>query len=159
MTHNDTVQALIQAMQENRDGIRQFAMRRLANMGAVAVPDLIPELKNADESVQECAAIVLRTIGQPALPLLVETLRCQDRKLRWGAAWVLSSMGPEAREAVMQQTRKGTATVVREVAMPTTPAAALNQGVWSDSWLTKVRDQLHVARQGLRIDSVRVKPS
>lgn len=159
MTHNDTVQALIVAMQENRDGIRQFAMRRLVNMGAVAVPELIPELKNPDETVQECAAIVLRTIGQAALPLLVQTLRCEDRKLRWGAAWVLSSMGPEAREAVMMQTRKGTSTVVREVSMPSTPAAALNQGVWSDSWLTKVRDQLHTAREGLRIDSVRVKPS
>ena len=158
MTSNDTVQALIEAMQENRDGIRQFAMRRLVSLGAEAVPLLIPTLKDPDENVQESAAIVLRTIGQPALPLLVETLRCADRKLRWGAAWVLSSMGPEAREAVMQQTRKGTATAVRQVAMPRIPND-MNQGVWSDSWLTKVRDQLHVARQGLRMDSVRIKPS
>jgi len=158
MTHNDTVLALIAAMQENRDGIRSFAMRRLVNMGAVAVPELIPQLKNSDEAIQECAAIVLRTIGQPALPLLVETLRCSDRKLRWGAAWVLSSMGSEAREAVMNQTPKGTAAVVRQVSsMPS--VHALNEGVWSDSWLTKVREQLRLARQSLRYESVRLKPS
>lgn len=155
MTHNDTVQALIEAMQENHDGIRPFAMRRLAGMGAIAVPELIPELKNTDEAVQECAAIVLRTIGQPALPFLVDALRCSDRKLRWGAAWVLSSMGPDAREAVINQTRKGESIAVREVA----PMPSLNDGVWSDSWLTKVREQLRQARQSLRFESVRLKPS
>lgn len=159
MQTSDTVPALLEAMRENRDGIRQFAMRRLANMGEAAVPYLIQALKDPDELMQENVAVVLRTVGQPALPLLVEALRCSDRKLRWGAAWVLSSMGPDAREAVMQQTRKGTSTVVKQVTLPSTPAAALNQGVWSDSWLTKVRDQLHTARNGLRIDSVRVKPS
>jgi HEAT repeat protein len=140
---NETAQALIFALHEDRDGLRE----------------LISALKNPSDDVQECAAIVLRTIGQPAIPLLLEALKCSDRKLRWGAAWVLSSMGPDAREAVMALTRKESGQSVRlhRAAMPKTPAAARNQGVWSDSWLTKVREELHAARQWVSGDSVRVK--
>lgn len=157
--NNETVQALIFALHEDRDGLRSFAMRRLANLGAPAVPELISALKNPSDDVQESAAIVLRTIGQPAIPFLLEALKCTDRKLRWGAAWVLSSMGPDARDAVIALSRKesGQSVRLRQAALPKTPAAARNQGVWSDSWLTKVREELHAARQIAAFDSVRVK--
>jgi HEAT repeat protein len=156
---NDNIRSLIFALHEDRDGLRSFAMRRLANLGPPAVPELIAALKNPNDEVQECVAVILRTIGQPAIPHLLEALKCSDRKLRWGAAWVLSSMGPEARDAVIGMSRKesGQSSRLREASVPKTPAAIRNQGVWSDSWLTKVREELHATRQMVGFDSVRIK--
>ena len=57
----ENIRALIFALRENRDGLRSFAMRRLANLGAPAVPELITALKTPDDGVQESVAVVLRS--------------------------------------------------------------------------------------------------
>ena len=66
----------------------------------------------------------------------VAAMKHQNRRIRWGAAWVLATIGPEARKAVP------------EVVIPGAQPARVGSGVWSDSWLTKVRQQLNAAKLG-----------
>ncbi len=126
------IATLITALHDYREGLRKFAIRRAINMGARAVPALIPLLKDKKEFTQESAAIILATVGQAAVPCLMQALKSDDREIRWGAAWVLSSMPVEVRVTIPR--------------VPVAPVKAgdsgLHHGVWSDSWLTKVRERL-----------------
>jgi len=78
------------------------------------------------------------TIGEPALPLLLAAMKHEDRKIRWGATWVLSAMPPEIRQLDTRGQPAG--------AEPAETAAKTHDsglyGVWSDAWLTKVRERL-----------------
>ena len=142
MNTNDAVTSLIAGLHDDREGLRQYAMRRLVNLGPQAIPALIDTLGDNKEYTQEAAAIALTTYGATALPRLLDAMKTHpDRRARWGAAWVLASLGPEVR------------TAVPPVAVPAGEADAKPvperrpSDIWSDSWLTKIREQLHAARQ------------
>jgi HEAT repeat protein len=136
------VAALIEALSLNHDGFRQMAMRRLLNLGPEAVPALIALLGDRRAYVQESAAIILNTMGKSVISALIHAMKTsKDRKRCWGAAWVLATLGPEARAAlpkVQIPARPNTA--------PEQAAIASNHGLWSDSWMTRVRGKLEDAR-------------
>ena len=136
METDPRIPTLIQSLDDWRDGLRQFAVRRLVAIGEPAIPHLIQALKAKHEYTQESAAIALATLGPVSIPYLLQALKSDDREVRWGVAWVLASMGAEAR------------VVLPEVALPggAKKARPAMYGVWSDSWLTKVRERLHANR-------------
>ena len=142
MSNNPQVAPLVSVLHDPREGLRQFAVRRLVNLGPQVVPDLIPLLGDAKDYTQESAAIILATFGKASLPCLMDAMKNHpNRHVRWGAAWVLASMAPEVRKSVPP------------VAVPETKAEAMKaperkpSDMWSDAWLTKVRGQLAAARQ------------
>jgi len=142
MNTNDAVTSLIAGLHDEREGLRQYAMRRLVNLGSQTIPALIDTLGDNKEYTQESAAIALTTFGATALPHLLDAMKNHgDRRVRWGAAWVLASLGSEVRGAVPP------------VAVPAGEAEAKPvperrpSDIWSDSWLTKIREQLNAARQ------------
>jgi hypothetical protein len=140
-SHHPSVSALLEALEQKQDGFRQFAMRRLLNIGPEAVGPLIQLLADRRPEIQESAAIVLATMGKPVIPDLIRAMKTsKDRKLCWGAAWVLATLGAEARAALPE--------VKIPVRNPAGPAEvpASNPGLWSDAWLTKVRAKLELAR-------------
>lgn len=133
------VSALIHALHDDREGLRHFAVRRLVNLGAPVIPAVIGVLRDNKEYTQESAAIVLASIGGAAIPHLLEAMKHDDRRIRWGAAWVLASLGPEARQTIPE------VRIPEAQAEPRQPPRA-GSGVWSDAWLTKIREQLNAAR-------------
>jgi len=135
VTIDPAISALLSGLHDERDGLRQFALRRLVKLGTKAIPALIQTLADNKEYTQECAAIGLASFGPVAIPYLVDAMKHENRRIRWGATWVLASMGPEVRKAVP------------EVIIPgNEKTPKVGSGVWSDSWLTKVRQQLQAAR-------------
>jgi HEAT repeat protein len=143
MAMNPAVTGLISALHDDRDGLRQFAIRRLVNMGTHVIPELINMLQDPKEFTQEAAAIVLRTFGSQAVPYLLEAMKSENRRTRWGAAWVLQSMGAEARKAVPAVILPcQNSAPASEVDV----AKKIGSGIWSDAWLTKVRQQLNEAK-------------
>ena len=48
METNPAILALISGLQDERDGLRQFALRRLVKMGPQVIPALIETLKDND---------------------------------------------------------------------------------------------------------------
>ncbi len=151
-TVDPDVETLIAALHDYREGLRQFAIRRAVNMGTRAVPALIPLLKDKKEFTRESAAIILATMGPVSVPFLMESMKSEDSEVRWGAAWVLSSMPPEIRRAIPRIT----------LASSKEPAKAgdsgLHHGVWSDSWLTKVRERLETNKAADVISLVKPEP-
>ena len=140
-TADITLQTLVNALGDPREGLRQLAIRRLAIAGAPAVPMLVKVLTDKRDYVQDNAAVVLATIGQAAIPCLIEAMKSNDRSLRWCAAWVLSSMPPEARNSIPKVSIPAVSAKVSKAAMPSASESGLH-GVWSDAWLTKVRQSL-----------------
>jgi hypothetical protein len=145
-TEDQGIQSLITALSDNRDGLRQFAIRRLVSMGARAIPALLLAIKTENQHVQEGAAIALATMGPVSVPYLMQAMQCEDRKLRWAATWVLSSMPPEIRQMIPKVSLPGVEQV--PVGSPKASDSGLH-GVWSDSWLTKVRERLESNKQGI----------
>lgn len=147
--------SLINALRDNREGLRQFAIRRLVKIGQSVVPQLIQELKDKDTYGQEGAAIVLVTLGSAAVPALLQAMHHEDHSIRWGATWVLSSMPLELRRQIP---------AVKLSAVPqavTTTSKASESGlhgVWSDSWLTKVRQNLEANKAAVLSLSPEAKP-
>lgn len=139
---NSTVQTLISALQDEREGLRLFAVRRLVSFQVLSVPSLIEALADGKEYTQESAAIGLATIGAPSVPYLLAALKSPERRTRWGAAWVLASMGPEAHSAIPQVRLPAAQSATNGRASD----SGIHRGVWSDSWLTKIRRQLDDAR-------------
>jgi len=151
---NPAITGLISALHDDRDGLRQFAIRRLVTMGPDAIPALIETLQDNKEHTQEAAAIALRTFGSVAVPHLLKAMKCDNWRIRWGAVWVLQSMGPEARKAVPA------VIIPSKQAAPVSEVEAakkIGSGVWSDAWLTKVRQQLNDAR-GLELNLGTMQP-
>jgi HEAT repeat protein len=134
---NPAIEGLIHALHDDRDGLRQFAIRRILKTGPVTIPALIEILQDNKEHTQEAAAIALASFGHTALPHLLAAMKHENRRVRWGAAWVLASMGPEARKVVP---------AVEIPVLKQTEPDKTQYGVWSDSWLTKIRQQLENAR-------------
>ena len=138
MSGATNLSSLINALGDGREGLRQFAIRRIVNLGAAAVPELILTLRLKNELIQEGAAIALVTIGEAALPFLLDAMKHEDRAIRWGATWVLSSMPSELRQKLPQFRLP----VPQEPETAGKPSDSGMYGVWSDSWLTKVRERL-----------------
>jgi HEAT repeat protein len=144
---NPNIEPLIQALRDHRDGLRAFAVRRLVAMGEAAVPALIEALRYPDQQVQEAVGVALITIGPRALVQLIRAMNHDDRNVRWGACWVLSSMPPEVRQLLprvkLPADRKAMDSAAIAAAIQTAAAGSgLHHGVWSDSWLSKVRETL-----------------
>jgi HEAT repeat protein len=144
---NESIEPLIQALRDHRDGLRAFAVRRLVAMGEAAVPALIQALKYPDEQVQEAVGVALVTIGPRALVQLIRAMNHDDSNIRWGACWVLSSMPPEVRQMLPKVKLPGDKKAMDSAAIAAAITAAasgsgLHHGVWSDSWLSKVRETL-----------------
>ncbi|HEY3319475.1 MAG TPA: HEAT repeat domain-containing protein [Planctomycetota bacterium] len=142
MEFDPQIAALITGLRDDRPGLRQFSLRRLVGMGPQAIPGLIELLADPDEGTQEYAAIALATFGSAAIPPLLDAMKHDNRRIRWGAAWVLASMGPEARNVIPEVPIPGAQPQSKQ------KPAKIGSGVWSDSWLTKVRQQLNAARAG-----------
>lgn len=138
---NDMILSLISALGDQREGLRQFAIKRLLDAGDEAIPHLINALRYKNPLQQEGIAIVLATLGTNALPALRAAMRHEDRAIRWGAAWVISSMPEECRATLPKVRIPGSA---EEAAPPS--ASGLQYAVWSDSWLTKIRERLNTNR-------------
>jgi hypothetical protein len=134
---------LIAALGDGREGLRQFAIRRLVNLGARAVPALLVTLKHPNLWIQEGAAIALSAMGTVSVPFLMQAMKTEDRKMRWAASWVLSSMPPEIRRSIPKVSLPGA--VITPADTPKMSDSGLH-GVWSDSWLTKVRERLEASK-------------
>lgn len=91
----DKIAGFIAALGDGRDGVREFAIARLVDIGDKAAPALIAKLNSPDAFIQEVAAYVLAQIGQPAVPYLQAALKDSDRKIRWNAAAVLGIINGE----------------------------------------------------------------
>lgn len=83
----DTIRDLITTL-TGQDGLaRKHARDQLVEIGAVAVPFLLPLLSNKQTYVCWEAAKALSEIGDPrAAPVLVQTLEHDDPGIRWMAA-------------------------------------------------------------------------
>jgi hypothetical protein len=138
------IESLICALDDPRDGLRQFAIRRMVKLGAAAVPALIDALKEKGGYRQESAAIALATLGAVAVPYLMEAMtKNPERNVRWGAAWVLSCMPPEVRRSIPPVMVPAADQQDRHLPKPGESGL---HGVWSDAWLSKIRERLESNR-------------
>ena len=144
MSNNPQVAPLVSVLHDSREGLRQFAVRRLVNLGPQVIPDLIPLLGDAKDYSQESAAIILATFGEASLPCLLDAMKNHpDRSVRWGAAWVLASLAPEVRKSLPRVA----VPVTQAQPTVTMPPERKPSDMWADAWLTKVREQLAAVRQ------------
>jgi len=102
---NDAFDGLIKGMNDNREGMRNFAIQKVVALGEDVIPRLVELLKFKEGYVQDSAAAALTQFGPAAIPALVEALNSTDRTTRWAAAAALGQMGPEGTAAV-DKTRK-----------------------------------------------------
>jgi hypothetical protein len=96
MAMQHEIDSLINALNEEREGLRVFAVEKLVNIGSQAVPALIRALQTG-EPAQELAAGALFNMGSVAVPFLREAMQSENRQVAWGACWVLGSMSSEVR--------------------------------------------------------------
>lgn len=95
------LQALRPGLNDNREGMRNFAIKKAVQLGAQIAPALVELLNEKEGYLADSAAQTLQLIGQPAIPYLLHALQSTtDRKMRWSIAAILAEMGPEARAAV-----------------------------------------------------------
>jgi HEAT repeat protein len=104
---NAAVPALVQSLREERVGrpLRTPPSSALAlgRIGAAAVPELIPVLKNEYPEVRTSTVIALGFIGKPAhdaVPHLMPMLNDKSLEVRQAAALALGSIEPENRGLV-----------------------------------------------------------
>jgi len=101
MDLNSQFEALLPGMNDNREGMRNFAIKKCAQLSAEIAPKLVELLNTKDGYLADSAAHVLQLMGQPAVPYMLHAMNAtSDRKMRWSLAAILSDMGPEARAAV-----------------------------------------------------------
>jgi HEAT repeat protein len=67
---------------------------------AAAAPALVPALGDNDEDVRQAAADALARLGPPAVPFLVDALKGTNAQARAHAASALATLGPAAEKAV-----------------------------------------------------------
>lgn len=94
------IQTLIKVFRDYRKGLCDYAIKRLAAIGADAIPALIHTFQYDDDHTPKFAAVTLRKMGAQAIPALLKARHHRERRIAWGAAWVLASI-PEAREFVL----------------------------------------------------------
>ncbi|HYG74752.1 MAG TPA: HEAT repeat domain-containing protein [Planctomycetota bacterium] len=99
MTTQPEISSLINVLRENKKGLSEFAIRKLATIGDPAIPELIKTLEEPDDHTPHAAAIALRTMGPASIPPLLKAMHHKSRRICWGAAWVLASI-PEARDFI-----------------------------------------------------------
>lgn len=93
------VPALVSALEDPDDVVRQNAIAALENCGPVAVPALIKALGSPRAGTRRLAALVLDRMGPqaaPALPALEKALLDKDPKVRGQVVDALSSIDDEA---------------------------------------------------------------
>lgn len=101
MALNPEIQALLPGLNDNREGMRNFAIKKAAQLNPELAPQFLEMLATKDGYLADSAANVLQLMGQPAVPYMLHAMNAtNDRKLRWSIAAILSDMGPEARAAV-----------------------------------------------------------
>lgn len=101
---------MIKALNDGREGVRRFAVRRLAVIGVEAVPELIKALQQKHGFSHDGAVTALTAIGAPVIPHMIEALNHENREVRWGAAAVLGALREDgAREAVDEAVAGGVA--------------------------------------------------
>jgi hypothetical protein len=93
------IDSLINALHEEREGLRTFAVEKLVSIGREAVPALINALRATSEQTQEAAAGALCKMGSVAVPELRDAMQSDNRQVAWSACWVLGSMSPDVRNA------------------------------------------------------------
>ena len=93
------------------------ASTALADMGALAVVQLVEALQEEDDYVRQLAALSLGRIGKPAIRPLIETMKHQNPAVRRSAVEALSKIGSEpAVIGAIFQARKDPDETVRQAA-------------------------------------------
>jgi HEAT repeat protein len=95
------LESMILALNDGREGVRRFAIRRLTQIGLEAVPHLIEALKDKHGFTHDGAVSTLTAIGAPAIPELIANLNHDDREVRWGVATVLGALREEGARAAV----------------------------------------------------------
>lgn len=94
---------LIASLAADDAGKRKSARTALEAVGKPAVPFLLQELGDMEETVRAEAIRALGTIGDPtAIPPLMAELEDEDSGCRWLAAETLARLGEEALEALLR---------------------------------------------------------
>jgi HEAT repeat protein len=110
--------ALVQALRDTSPAVRTAAGASLVRLGAVAVPDLLEQLRQATGAAR--ASAVLARIGPAAVPGLKALLADGDPDLRARSAACLRQAGPRAKAAassVREALADGNTAVRREAAL------------------------------------------
>jgi HEAT repeat protein len=100
MADKNSIQALLNALRDGREGVRDHAVCRLIEIGPEVIPDIIELFKEKQGFSADCATTVLVGIGPVVIPHMLEAMKHPERSVRWGAAGVLSCLGEQARSAV-----------------------------------------------------------
>src|SRR5947207_1227655 len=95
------LQSMLVALNDGREGVRRFAVRRLTEIGSEAVPYLIEALKDKHGFTHDGAVSALTAIGAPAIPELINSMNHEDREVRWGVATVLGALREEGARAAV----------------------------------------------------------
>jgi HEAT repeat protein len=99
------IDSLINALREEREGLRAFAAEKLLSIGSAAVPALIRALQ-LGEPAQEAAARTLLAMGSVAVPFLREAMQSENRQVAWSACWLLGSMSSDVRNTQLAPKRQ-----------------------------------------------------
>ena len=95
------LESMILALNDGREGVRRFAIRRLTQIGLEAVPSLIEALKDKHGFTHDGAESALTSIGAPAIPQLIANMNHDDREVRWGVATVLGALREQGARAAI----------------------------------------------------------
>jgi HEAT repeat protein len=98
--------AHLKAFNDHREGVRSFAVRKMAERGTAVVPLLIKLLADKKGFTQDCAAEALCRMGDAAIPFVLQAMQSHpDHVVRMQAAAVLAAMGEPAHKAVRESQR------------------------------------------------------
>lgn len=119
--------ALLSALNDDDESVREEAARAIGQLGPTAVPTIAKMLGNSDKYVRRHAVWALGKLGAqaaPALSDLCKALRDTDPRTASGAAQALGELGPAGASAVpdLAEAMRGTNVVLCRLA-----AKALSQ--------------------------------
>jgi HEAT repeat protein len=104
--NDPAISAHLKAFNDHREGVRSFAVRKMAERGTAVVPLLIRLLAEKKGFTQDCAAEALCRMGNTAIPFVLEAMQSHpDHNVRMQAAAVLAAMGEPAHQAVRDSQR------------------------------------------------------
>lgn len=92
-----TVEALIDALDDDNLDVRHFAGLTLAWIGTPAVPALVGTLRTGDTAQRAAAAFALSFMGEegvPAIPALQEALQHPDKDVHYTARYAIQQLSP-----------------------------------------------------------------
>lgn len=97
MTAQLTIEMLLDDLSHLDRGVRERAVKGLAEIGESAIPPLVAYLNDQYNQSRNMAARALGLIGSPqAIPALSEALKDYDEIVRSVAAWALGQIGDKA---------------------------------------------------------------